>query len=128
MAFRLLDFGSEDFQEVRMRAALVSGALVIAVCAPMGAQAQDRLDLQIFRPAIDSKGYVTLNGSQVLGPGDVSFGLVTTWGRGVLRSGTTEIDNLLAPQLQAAIGVTRRLELGVGVPLAISGGTLGADQ
>ena len=107
-----------------MRVAL---ALVI-VCAPLAAQAQDRLDLQIFRPAIDSKGYVTLNGSQVLGPGDVSFGLVTTWGRGVLRSGTTEVDNLLAPQLQAAIGVTRRLELGIGVPLAISGGSLGADQ
>src|SRR5215470_13135684 len=88
-----------------MRAAL---ALVI-VCAPLAAHAQDRLDLQIFRPAMDSKGLVTLNGSQVLGPGDVSFGLVTTWGRDVLRSGSTEVRDLLAPQLQAAFGVTRRL-------------------
>src|SRR5215468_10869020 len=111
-----------------MRAALVSGAFVMIVCAPLAAHAQDRLDLQIFRPAIDSKGYVTLNGSQVLGPGDVSFGLVTTWGRGVLHSGSTEVRDLLAPQLQAAVGVTRRLELGVGVPLAVSNGSFGADQ
>ena len=107
-----------------MRAALVG--LLVAI--PIAAQAQDRLDLQIFRPAIDSKGYVTLNGSQVLGPGDVSFGLVTTWGRDVLRTGSTAIDNILAPQLQAAVGVTRRLELGIGIPLAISGGSMGAYQ
>src|SRR5262249_31020375 len=115
MAFRLLR-STSGILEVRMRdrhgrlslrlaplrAAPRLGVLaLVIVCAPLAAHAQDRLDLQIFRPAMDSKGYVTLNGSQVLGPGDVSFGLVTTWGRGVLRSGTTEIDNLLAPQLQA---------------------------
>src|SRR5262245_16595566 len=117
--------------EVRMRAALASGAVLLfgLYASPAArAQSQDRLDLQIFRPAIDSKGYVTLNGSQVLGPGDVSFGLVTTWGRGVLRSGTSEVRDLIAPQLQAAVGLSRRLELGIGVPLAVSNGTMGADQ
>ena len=38
------------------------------------------LDLQIFRPAMDSKGFITVNSSQVLGQGDFSFGLVSTWG------------------------------------------------
>src|SRR5215213_2452130 len=36
-------------------------------------------NLQLFRPAIDSKGYITLNASQVLGHKDFSFGLVGTW-------------------------------------------------
>ncbi|MBP8196810.1 MAG: hypothetical protein KAY55_06530, partial [Deltaproteobacteria bacterium] len=35
--------------------------------------------MQLFRPAIDSKGYVTLNASQVLGHKDFSLGLVGTW-------------------------------------------------
>src|SRR5262245_1773463 len=117
--------------EVRMRAALASGAVLLfgLYASPAArAQSQDRLDLQIFRPAIDSKGYVTLNGSEVLGPGDVSVGPVPTWGRGVLRSGTAEVRDLIAPQLQAAVGLSRRLGLGIGVPLAVSNGTMGADQ
>ena len=36
-------------------------------------------NLQLFRPAIDSKGYVTVNASQVLGHKDFSLGLVGTW-------------------------------------------------
>ncbi|HJZ84978.1 MAG TPA: OmpA family protein [Polyangia bacterium] len=78
----------------------------------------------VFRPAVDSKGYVTINGSQVLGSGDLSFGLVTTWGRDVGPG----IENQLEPQLQAALGLWRRLELGVGVPLYVAGGPGFADQ
>ena len=32
-------------------------------------------DLSIFRPAIDSRGYLTINASQVLGHKELSFGL-----------------------------------------------------
>src|ERR1700729_3669577 len=39
------------------------------------------IDLQIFRPAMDSKGFITLNSSAVLGQFDTSFGLVTTYAR-----------------------------------------------
>jgi len=35
-------------------------------------------NMQLFRPAIDSKGYVTLNASQVLGHKDFSLGLIGT--------------------------------------------------
>src|SRR5947208_1983738 len=34
--------------------------------------------LQLFKPAIDTKGYITVNASQVLGLWDFSFGLVGT--------------------------------------------------
>ena len=33
-------------------------------------------DLSTFRPAIDSRGYLTVNASQVLGHKELSFGLV----------------------------------------------------
>ena len=40
---------------------------------------RNRINMQLFRPAIDTKGYVTLNASQVLGHLDFSLGLVGTW-------------------------------------------------
>ena len=43
------------------------------------------VDLEIFRPAMDSKGFVTVNSSAVLGQWDISFGLVTSYARRPLR-------------------------------------------
>jgi OmpA-OmpF porin, OOP family len=44
------------------------------------------VDTHLFRPAVDSKGFFTVNGSDILGAGDVSFGLVLDYGRNVLRT------------------------------------------
>ena len=38
------------------------------------------LDLRLFRPAIDSKGHFTVNGSDILGANDFAFGLVLDLG------------------------------------------------
>ncbi len=71
-----------------MRAPLM--ALVLAcggVCLHPGsalAQQGGNIDLQAFRPAMDSRGFITLNASQVLGHRELSFGLVTNWGTNVL--------------------------------------------
>src|SRR5690348_13932346 len=62
------------------KAVLVAGLLAASV----GVARAQNLDLQIFRPSVDSKGYITVNASQVLGHKEVSFGLVTNWGRNVL--------------------------------------------
>src|SRR5688572_16154099 len=35
----------------------------------------DGADTHLFRPAVDSKGFFSVNGSRILGAGDVSFGL-----------------------------------------------------
>ena len=66
--------------------ALVVSALTLLLGAhEASAQTQENgfltptYNLQLFRPAIDSKGYVTLNASQVLGHKDISLGLVGTW-------------------------------------------------
>src|SRR5450432_1658851 len=95
------------------------------------------LDLQAFRPAMDSKGYITLNSSQVLGQLDFSFGLVTTWGSKVLeltnpaitangQSSRFSIKNVITPSLQGAVGLTKfahfGAELGIIVPVSILSG------
>ena len=62
---------------------LAWGLALATIAAAQPAQARDisttdAYDLQLFHPAVDSKGYMTLNASQVLGLWDISFGLVGT--------------------------------------------------
>src|SRR3954468_3685885 len=42
-------------------------------------------NLQLFRPAVDSKGYFTVNASQILGHLDFSIGLIGTYANTVLE-------------------------------------------
>ena len=53
------------------------GAPVVlgALAAPAAAQPAGNVTLDPFRPAIDSRGYLTVNASQVLGDRELSFGL-----------------------------------------------------
>jgi len=46
----------------------------------------DGLDTHLFRPAIDSKGFFSVNGSDILGAGNISFGLVLDYGRNLMRT------------------------------------------
>jgi OmpA-OmpF porin, OOP family len=45
----------------------------------------DGADTHLFRPAVDSKGFFSVNGSRILGANDVSFGLVLDYGRSLMR-------------------------------------------
>lgn len=91
-------------------------------------------DINAFRPAIDSRGYITVNASQVLGHKDLSFGLVTNWGHSVLtleKGGATyEVENIISPTLVAAYGLKfgfAELELGLSLPVHITTGDRGPD-
>jgi len=130
------------FRSLVPRASIV--ALTIAIrltLAPTPSQAQElklaQIDLQAFRPAMDSKGYITLNSSQVLGKGDFSFGLVSTWGAKVLdftnpavtgggQSSRFAIGNIITPSLQGAVGAYSYghfgIEVGAVVPFTILSG------
>ena len=92
------------------------------------ARAQDAtasaFTLQNFRPAVDSKGYVTVNASQILGHLDFSLGLVGSYANNVLNlrgNGNAEfnVEHLMTPQLQFAIGLFKWVELGVSLPVQI---------
>jgi outer membrane protein OmpA-like peptidoglycan-associated protein len=61
---------------------------------PALAAAQDRapsgnadgMDTHLFRPAVDSKGFFSVNGSDILGAKNLSFGLVLDYGRNLMRT------------------------------------------
>ncbi len=87
----------------RQRAGLVPAATAaasifsLALLDPAVAHAQatgnaralgngDGMDTHLFRPAVDSKGFFSVNGSDILGAGNISFGLVLDYGRGIMRT------------------------------------------
>ena len=133
---------------VRPRRGLVKAAMMVAaaaaglaasVPAPVHAQlANAPVDLEIFRPAMDSKGFITINSSAVLGQFDLSFGLVTSYARRPLVLNGNEtfgtpplansfvVENLVRPSLQAAIGFTSLphlgIELGIILPMGVVSG------
>lgn len=65
----------------------VSGFLVFfapSAIAQSGELNKDKgLDVRLFRPAVDSKGFISLNGSDILGHKEYSFGLVLDMGMGI---------------------------------------------
>src|SRR5882672_2859699 len=53
----------------------------------------DGLDTHLFRPAVDSKGFFSVNGSDILGAKNISFGLVLDYGRNLMRTRATRTPN-----------------------------------
>jgi outer membrane protein OmpA-like peptidoglycan-associated protein len=112
-----------------MRSHLI--ALSIATAARVAAaQPAGNMQLDEFHPAMDARGYLTLNGSQVLDPDDLSFGLGSLeWGRHLLAfsSGTASysVDNVVSATLVGALGVRALgipFEVGASLPLSIMNG------
>jgi len=117
-------------------------ASILVLASAQVAEAQNAglnsaaLDLQVFRPAMDSKGFLTLNASQILAPGDFSFGLVATWARKPLEldgqsagmPSSFSVNHLITPSFQAAVGVfgdARHqvgVEIGAVVPVGVMSG------
>src|SRR5438874_6923166 len=95
------------------------------------ARAQDAqgsaFTLQNFRPAVDSKGYVTVNASQILGHLDFSLGLVGSYTHNMFnltgQGAHFDVQHYLTPQLQFAIGLFKWVELGVSLPVHIMFGS-----
>ncbi|MDB4969127.1 MAG: OmpA/MotB domain protein [Myxococcales bacterium] len=89
----------------------------------------DAFSLQNFRPAVDSKGYVTVNASQILGHLDFSLGLVGSYTHNVLNlkaatgNNRFDVEHYLTPQLQFALGLFKWFEVGVTLPVHIMFGS-----
>src|SRR3984885_2154194 len=80
-------------EKIRIRRALAWGvaALVWGVGAealaddPIASSNGKGMDTHLFRPAMDSKGLFSINGTEVLGANDISFGLILDYGETLLR-------------------------------------------
>jgi hypothetical protein len=129
------------------RIALVLATLAVLPAATAAAQSAGRLttggmDLRLFRPAMDSKGYLSLNGTDVLGHLDFSFGLIVDGGFGLMpfdgfvnEAGRgaamathcgllcgRAVDYLFTGTLHANLGLANLLEVGLQIPLGFSAG------
>jgi len=101
---------------------VIGAALLTFVHSPARAQAPGaNIELQAFRPAIDSRGFITINSPQTLDSGRVAFGIVSSWAKGLLRfedgDNVYEVQHFLTPTLVAALGVRA---LGIPMELAIA--------
>ncbi len=116
-----------------VRAAIVASILCASALAT--AEPAGNIDLNVFRPAMDSRGYLTINASQVLGDRELSFGLGSLdWGHGLLKldgnGATYSIDNIISATLIGAYGIHAgplELEFGASVPFVIMSGDRGPD-
>ena len=115
---------------------LVVGLLLWA--APAAAQRSDgaSIHLNAFRPALDSRGYITVNASQVLGHKELSFGLVFNWSRNLLLFEqdpdiSYAVENIITPTLVGAYGLKlgpAELEFGLSLPFMIMDGDRQPDN
>jgi outer membrane protein OmpA-like peptidoglycan-associated protein len=112
------------------RLAIALAALVVPSIVPSTAFAQ-AMSIDEFRPAIDSRGFLTLNGSQTLAHGEMSFGLGSLqWGHKLLSfengPATYSVDNMISATLVGALGLELGgvpLEVGVALPFTIMNGS-----
>jgi outer membrane protein OmpA-like peptidoglycan-associated protein len=84
------------------------------------------VELSAFRPAIDSRGFITVEGADAIEPGQLSLGLVSTWARGLLAldggGATYDVDDVVTPTLIAAYGLPGGLQLGASLPFGVVSG------
>jgi OmpA-OmpF porin, OOP family len=116
------------------------GAVCLALVATShAAQAQStggNIALDSFRPAMDSRGYLTVNASQMLGHGDLSFGIgALDWGHNVLSlsNGANKyvVSDVITGTLVGAIGLKLgpiELEPGISIPVPIMFGDRSPDD
>ncbi len=122
---------------MRTQLALAALAAISIVSSEAKAQSTNvggNAEINAFRPAIDSRGYITVNASQVLGHKELSFGLVTNWGKNVLtlKNGDQlyEVQNIISPTLVGAYGLKfgpAELELGLSLPFHVMSGDRSPD-
>ena len=122
--------------------ALVALTAAVSVSASTGhAQSTNALatgngsgfDTHLFRPAFDSKGFFTVNGSDILGRNDLMFGLVLDYGNTIMRvqnfgqSRNDLINHSFQGTLQFNYGIASILEVGLQVPLNLLAGEAQSD-
>ncbi|CAN5730184.1 hypothetical protein BH11MYX4_BH11MYX4_42050 [soil metagenome] len=91
-------------------------------------------DTHLFRPALDSKGFFVTNGSDILGKGDLSFGLVIDYGHNLLRVSDKGQDDkqLISHSFQGTFsfnyGIANLLVLGLTMPVNLMSGGAQIDK
>src|SRR6266566_8648631 len=88
----------------------------------------DGMDTHLFRPAVDSKGFFSVNGSDILAKDDISFGLVMDYGHNIMRLEPGHgADALLTHSFQGTFdfnyGIAGLLTVGLTIPVNLLEGS-----
>src|SRR5882724_930825 len=88
----------------------------------------DGMDTHLFRPAVDSKGFFSVNGSDILAANDISFGLVMDYGHNIMRLEPGHgADALLTHSFQGTFnfnyGIAGLATVGITLPINLEGGS-----
>ena len=92
----------------------------------------DGMDMHLFRPPVDSKGFLSVNGADILGANDLSLGLVIDYGHNMMPLNPTHsADVLLEHAFQGTFqfnyGLANLLVLGLSAPVILNNGTAARD-
>jgi OmpA-OmpF porin, OOP family len=84
----------------------------------------DGMDLHLFRPAIDSKGFFAVNGADILGKNDFSLGLVLDYARNLMplndgHGSEVMMENAFKGTLQFDFGIANLLVVGLSAPVIL---------
>jgi hypothetical protein len=104
--------------------AVVTSSLAAPGVARADVAFQRSIDTQLFQPAIGPHNFLTIDGAEVLEHKRLSLGLKLNYQRrpySMFTTGTTEgtaylVDNQFTGELDLAIGLFDRFQLGVGLP------------
>ena len=107
----------------------VFAPVCLLAALPTVAVAQSGGDIALdgFRPALDTNGYVTVDGAALTPPAQLAFGMYTTWAHGLLelegQGARYRVRDTFTPTLVAAMGVPRLpLALGLSIPFGVVAG------
>lgn len=110
----------------------VSTSAAAQSAEPIPSSNGNGFDLRLFRPAVDSKGQFTINGTDILGAGDLSFGFVGDVGFGLLRIGGMNnaplMDNQISGVLSANVGIGNVVVIGAQLPVHLFSGAGRSSQ
>lgn len=85
----------------------------------------DGMDTHLFRPAVDSKGFFSVNGTDIVAANDFSFGMSLDWGYNLMRSNqdTVGAEALVEHSFQGIItgsyGIGNFMIVGLSLPINI---------
>ncbi len=117
----------------RLRVSFFAASLVagLAYAPTAHAQSMDALpagsafDLHLFRPAVDTKGIFTVNGTDILGAGSLSLGFVGDVGVGLANVGSggqALVSSMISGTFQANVGIANLLVIGAQIPFQVVSG------
>jgi OOP family OmpA-OmpF porin len=112
---------------VRSTHRLIAAAACTLLAATAQAQKPRDIDIQNFRPAMDSKGLITLERSKALGTLEPSIGLYLNYAFDPLTQTiggkkVSVVDNLGTGNFVLALGFGNIVEIGANLPVVISRG------